>query len=327
MLETLRERLLSVQQDLASGSVEFLPKFSAGLELLSRYEDMWAALHRGAKECAKAGELVDSEVVMLSAHWEKKRSSLIELQEQLQQIPGFLADLESMTTSLAELDAEHAQKVLDMEHTQQMKLKERQKFFEEAFQQDMEQYLSTGYLQIAERREPIGSMSSMEVNVDMLEQMDLMDMSDQEALDVFLNSGGEDNSMLSPVLGPDSDTYPTEISLSVPSQSELRQKWSSLSSTCTDSASQDASEGESPVIQSDEEEIQVDTALAAVNTERKSTSDATDDCRTPLPNPAISIARAHECHTMFDPRERPATRAAVSLILRYKNVSPLLPLS
>ncbi|RLW04516.1 hypothetical protein DV515_00005844 [Chloebia gouldiae] len=51
-----------------------------------------------------------------------------------------------------ELDAEHAQKVLDMEHTQQMKLKERQKFFEEAFQQDMEQYLSTGYLQIAERR-------------------------------------------------------------------------------------------------------------------------------------------------------------------------------
>ncbi|KAK2113040.1 Dysbindin [Saguinus oedipus] len=52
----------------------------------------------------------------------------------------------------AELDAEHAQKVLEMEHTQQMKLKERQKFFEEAFQQDMEQYLSTGYLQITERR-------------------------------------------------------------------------------------------------------------------------------------------------------------------------------
>lgn len=52
----------------------------------------------------------------------------------------------------AELDAEHTQKVLEMEHTQQLKLKERQKFFEEAFQQDMEQYLSTGYLQVAERR-------------------------------------------------------------------------------------------------------------------------------------------------------------------------------
>uniref|UniRef100_A0A8C6JCV0 Uncharacterized protein n=1 Tax=Melopsittacus undulatus TaxID=13146 RepID=A0A8C6JCV0_MELUD len=293
MLETLRERLLSVQQDLTAGlktlgdkskeakksrqrTIQCLPE-CAGLEILSRYEDAWAALHRGAKDCAKAGELVDSEVVMLSAHWEKKRNSLVELQDQLQQIPGFLADLECLTASLAELDAEHAQKVLDMEHTQQMKLKERQKFFEEAFQQDMEQYLSTGYLQIAERREPIGSMSSMEVNVDMLEQMDLMDMSDQEALDVFLNSGGEDNNMLSPMLGPESNTCMNEISLQVPSQSELRQKLSSsLSSTCTDSASQDASEGESPVVQSDEEEVQVDTALAAV-TERKGASDVSDE--------------------------------------------------
>ncbi|XP_027732245.1 dysbindin isoform X4 [Vombatus ursinus] len=287
MLETLKERLLSVQQDFTSGlkslsdksreakvkskqrTVQSLPKFSAGLELLSRYEDTWAALHKRAKECASAGERVDTEVVMLSVHWEKKRTSLIELQEQLQQIPGLLADLESVTANLndktkalevkqfspgpiniqleanfeevenhllhledlcgqyelerykhlqtqqlenykknkrkeleafkAELDVEHTQKVLDMEHSQQLKLKERQKFFEEAFQQDMEQYLSTGYLQIAERREPIGSMSSMEVNVDMLEQMDLMDMSDQEALDVFLNSG-EDN-LLSPGLG------------------------------------------------------------------------------------------------------------------------------
>ncbi|XP_053079160.1 dysbindin isoform X1 [Acinonyx jubatus] len=226
MLETLRERLLSVQQDFTSGlktlsdkskeakvkskprTVPYLPKYSAGLELLSRYEDTWAALHRRAKECASAGELVDSEVVMLSAHWEKKKTSLIELQEQLQQLPGLIADLESMAANLthleasfeevedhllnlenlcgqcelerykhmqsqqlenykkkkrkeletfkAELDAEHTQKVLEMEHTQQTKLKERQKFFEEAFQQDMEQYLSTGYLQIAERRGKLG---------------------------------------------------------------------------------------------------------------------------------------------------------------------------
>lgn len=53
-------------------------------------------------------------------------------------------------------------------------------------------------------------MSSMEVNVDMLEQMDLMDMSDHEALDVFLHSGGEDNSAASPVTGE----YP--VSLSAP---------------------------------------------------------------------------------------------------------------
>ncbi|XP_055426649.1 dysbindin isoform X3 [Bubalus kerabau] len=222
MLETLRERLLSVQQDFTSGlktlsdksreakvknkprTVPCLPKYSAGLELLSRYEDTWAALHRRAKECASAGERVDSEVVMLSAHWEKKQASLRDLQRQLQQLPGLIADLESLTASLthleasfeevenhllnledlcgqcelerhkhtqsqqlenykknkrkeletfkAELDAEHSQKVLEMEQTQQLKLKERQKFFEEAFQQDMEQYLSTGYLQIAERR-------------------------------------------------------------------------------------------------------------------------------------------------------------------------------
>ncbi|XP_021792310.1 dysbindin isoform X8 [Papio anubis] len=380
MLETLRERLLSVQQDFTSGlktlsdksreakvkskprTVPFLPKYSAGLELLSRYEDTWAALHRRAKECASAGELVDSEVVMLSAHWEKKKTSLVELQEQLQQLPALIADLESMTANLsgklkifyylllflilpyskqnttdiqahleasfeevennllhledlcgqcelerckhmqsqqlenykknkrkeletfkgcrkikAELDAEHAQKVLEMEHTQQMKLKERQKFFEEAFQQDMEQYLSTGYLQIAERREPIGSMSSMEVNVDMLEQMDLMDISDQEALDVFLNSG-EENTVLSPALGPESSTCQNEITLQVPNPSELRAKPPSSSSTCTDMATQDISEGgESPVVQSDEEEVQVDTALATSHTDREATPDGSDD--------------------------------------------------
>ncbi|KAH0617905.1 hypothetical protein JD844_016639 [Phrynosoma platyrhinos] len=188
---------------------------------------------------------------------------------------SFSVDVFSPTP--AELDAEHAQKVLDMEHTQQMKLKERQKFFEEAFQQDMEQYLSTGYLQIAERREPIGSMSSMEVNVDMLEQMDLVDMSDQEALDVFLNSGGEDSAMPSPMLASESSTCQNEISLQVPPQSVLKANVSSLPSTWTDPASQDASEGESPVIQSDEEDVQVDTALVAVNTEMKAASDNSDE--------------------------------------------------
>ena len=46
-------------------------------------------------------QLVDSEVVMLSAHWEKKKTSLVELQEQLQQLPGLIADLESMTANLS----------------------------------------------------------------------------------------------------------------------------------------------------------------------------------------------------------------------------------
>ncbi|XP_072226631.1 dystrobrevin binding protein 1b isoform X2 [Leuresthes tenuis] len=153
-----------------------------------------------------------------------------------------------------ELDAEHAQRVPGAEQggvpPPQVKLKERQKFFEEAFQQDMEQYLSSGYLQIAERR---GSMSSMEVNVDMLEQMDLMDMSDHEALDVFLHSGGEDNSVASPVAGPDVESFTSEISLQVPTQAELRHKLSSLSSTCTDSASQDTEGGEEDEDEEEEE--------------------------------------------------------------------------
>ncbi|XP_038579912.1 dystrobrevin binding protein 1b isoform X2 [Micropterus salmoides] len=161
----------------------------------------------------------------------------------------------SAAKTLVELDAEHAQRVPGAEQggvpPTQVKLKERQKFFEEAFQQDMEQYLSTGYLQIAERR---GSMSSMEVNVDMLEQMDLMDMSDHEALDVFLHSGGEDNSAASPGTGPDVESFTTEISLQVPTQAELRHKLSSLSSTCTDSASQDTEAGEE-----DEEEEEEET--------------------------------------------------------------------
>uniref|UniRef100_A0A9L0IZ12 Dystrobrevin binding protein 1 n=1 Tax=Equus asinus TaxID=9793 RepID=A0A9L0IZ12_EQUAS len=315
MLETLRERLLSVQQDFTSGlknlsdksreakvkskprTVPYLPKYSAGLELLSRYEDTWAALHKRAKECASAGELVDSEVVMLSAHWEKKRTSLIELQEQLQQLPGLIADLEAMTANLTHLEASFEEvenhllnledlcgqcdleryKHMQCQHLENYKKNKRKEL--ETFKAEldaehtqkvleMEQYLSAGYLQIAERREPMGSMSSMEVNIDLLEQMDLMDVSDQEALDVFLNSGGEDNTVLSPVLGPESSIGQSEVTLQVPDPSEFRAKLPTLSSASPDPATQDPSEGgESPVVQSDEEGVEVDTALATLHTD------------------------------------------------------------
>ncbi|XP_063041174.1 dystrobrevin binding protein 1b [Engraulis encrasicolus] len=159
-----------------------------------------------------------------------------------------------------ELDSEHAQRAVEAEHQHQhqhqqpVRMKDRQRFFEEAYQQDVEQYLSTGLLQITERREPIGSMSSMEVNVDMLEQMELIDVSDHEPLDVFLNSGGEDNSVASPMLDPDTDSsFTTEITLQVPTQAELRHKLSSLSSTCTDSASQDNDEDDD-VVEDDEDD-------------------------------------------------------------------------
>lgn len=48
---------------------------------------------------------------------------------------------------------------------------------------------------------PIGSISSMEVNVDLLDQMELIDISDQETLDVFFSSGGEDGGLTSPLPG------------------------------------------------------------------------------------------------------------------------------
>ncbi|XP_052361808.1 dysbindin-A-like [Oncorhynchus keta] len=349
MFENFKERLQTVQQDFTTGMKtlsdkskeakvkqkhrhEHLTQFSAGVELLSRYEDTWVTLHRKAKDCAKAGETVDGEVVMLSAHWEKRRAAVVELQEQLQQIPGFLTDLETCTNRIAhleadfeelesrlmyldnlcgqceqqrfrhfqvlqlenykkkkrkeleslkaELDSEHAQKVLDMEHAQQGKLKERQKYFEEAFQQDMDQYLSTGYLQITDRR-GIGSMSSMEVNVDVLEQMDLMDVSDHEALTMWLSPKcWTDPLSLPPVPpGPDPESLSSDISLRVPTQAELRNKQSSFSSTEPGSASQDTSQdtslgdcqegegseasgdGDQPLVLPDEEEVQADTAL------------------------------------------------------------------
>lgn len=57
-------------------------------------------------------QVVDGEVVMLSAHWERRRGALLELQEQLQQIPAFLTDLESITARVGETDTEHTQLTL-----------------------------------------------------------------------------------------------------------------------------------------------------------------------------------------------------------------------
>lgn len=114
-----------------------------------------------------------------------------------------------------------------MEVAQQLKLRERQRFFEEVFQPDVGVYLSSAHLCIHDykRREldlenlyrfsheivtlrllhltsrcaaPIGSISSMEVNVDLLDQIDI---SDQEALDVFFSSSGEEGGLTSPLPG------------------------------------------------------------------------------------------------------------------------------
>lgn len=60
--------------------------------------------------------------------------------------------------------------------------------------------------------------------------------------------------------GPDVESFTTEISLQVPTQAELRHKLSSLSSTCTDSASQDTEAGEEE--EEDDEHNDEETAAA-----------------------------------------------------------------
>ncbi|XP_066862837.1 dysbindin isoform X2 [Kogia breviceps] len=286
MLETLRERLLSVQQDFTSGlktlsdksreakvknkprAVPYLPKCSAGLELLSRYEDTWAALHRRAQECASAGELVDSEVVVLSAHWEKKQASLIELQQQLRQLPGLKADLETLTASLTHLEAsfeEVENHLLNLEDLCGQCELERYKHMQS---QHLENYKKNKRKELETFKEPLGSLSSMEVNVDVLEQMDLVDISDQEALDVFLNSGGEGSTVPSPVSGPEASPGQDAVTLQVPNASGARATRPSSSSPCADPTAQDPSEGgEGPVVQSDEEGVEVDTALATFHSD------------------------------------------------------------
>ncbi|XP_049672395.1 dysbindin domain-containing protein 2 [Accipiter gentilis] len=160
-------------------------------------------------------------------------------------------------------DMEQAQRSLDTEQMQQqqLKLRDRQKFFEEVFQHDVDFFFPMSHLQIEHRRPPLGSISSMEVNVDMLEQMDMMDLSDQDTVDVFLGCGTEESSVAGPLPGADTHQCPEEITLQVPNAAESKSRISSTSSVSTDLNSLDTSEegAETPVVQSDEEDLQEDS--------------------------------------------------------------------
>ncbi|XP_051913127.1 dysbindin [Hippocampus zosterae] len=170
-------------------------------------------------------------------------------------------------------ETDNSQRVLDNDSTQHLKLRERQRFFEEVYQQDVNNYLPSAHLEIDSRKPPMGSISSMEVNVDAMEQMDLMDISDQEALDVFLNSGSaEDEGDISSPLpdGDDEDEDEADQEADVvyrvcpplQRQSEV-QNGSKSRMSSTSSGSSDTSGGgaDTPVIQSDDEEIHADTQL------------------------------------------------------------------
>ncbi|KAF7693390.1 dysbindin [Silurus meridionalis] len=162
-------------------------------------------------------------------------------------------------------ETENALRIPDMDVAQQLRLRESQRFFEEAFQHDVDVYFSSAHLQIDYKRAPMSSISSMEVNVDMLEQMDLLDISDQEALDVFLASTEEDDSCPCPLEGlsgsNDIDSaLREEISMRVPDTCQLKSRISSTSSTAT-SDSQGEDGAETPVVQSDDEDVQDEDGL------------------------------------------------------------------
>ncbi|XP_037310114.2 dysbindin-A-like isoform X2 [Pungitius pungitius] len=328
MFENFRERLHMVQQDFTTGFKtlgdksrepkirrkprleESLPHFSAGLDILSRYEESWFLLHKRTKDCAQTAEAVDGDIVMLSAHWEKRRTALTQLQEQLQSLPTFISDLDAITANIAHMEgdfeemesqliyletlccqceqqkvkqhhvnqlevykkkkrkemealevalgAEHAQKAAEVEQAAQQKLRERQKVYEEAFNQDMQQYLSTGFLQ---HREPT------EADVRVLDQMTVTNISDQEALDVFLNSTGDDDISTGSSLtsGPDLESCSSESSKSpstqappttiqVPNQVAEYEEEEEVASE----------ESDEPLVQSDEEDVQPDMSLVGL---------------------------------------------------------------
>ncbi|XP_075946433.1 dysbindin [Anarhichas minor] len=171
-------------------------------------------------------------------------------------------------------ETDNSQRVLDNDSAQHLKLRERQRFFEEVFQHDVDNYLPSAHLQVDCRKPPMGSISSMEVNVDVLEQMDLMDISDQEALDVFLNSGSgaDEGALASPLPGDDEEEEedeededaevvyreraPLKRQDEVPRGSKPRMSSTSSGSTDTSGGGVDT-----PVIQSDDEEVHADTLL------------------------------------------------------------------
>ncbi|XP_030014353.1 dysbindin-A-like [Sphaeramia orbicularis] len=337
MFGNFRERLHMVQQDFTTGFKtlgdkskdskirrkprfeESIPHFSAGLEILNRYEESWYLLHRRTKDCAQAGEKVDGDIVMLSAHWEKRKTALVQLLEQLQSLPTFISELDTITASIAhlegdfeemesrmvyletlccqceqeavkqqnidqlecykkkkrkevealevELNCEHAQKVAQMEQAMQQKLRARQKVYEEAFNQDMEHYLSTGYLV---HRQPTGA------DLCVLDQMTVTNMSDQEALDDFLNSTSEDTSTRTSLTsGPDLESCSSEsLSCSRNPSSLTNLQMSSFALEQEEELSSE--ENDESFVLPDQEDVQPDMPLALLGSESLKGSDESD---------------------------------------------------
>ncbi|KAG8519708.1 Dysbindin domain-containing protein 2 [Galemys pyrenaicus] len=157
---------------------------------------------------------------------------------------------------------------------QQLRLRERQKFFEDILQPDTEFVFPLSHLHLESQRRlmyllpphqlpltcplfesaaPIGSISSMEVNVDTLEQVEFIDLGDQDGADVFLPC--EDPPPTPQASGV--DDHAEDLSLPVPAPDRTTSRTSSASSdSSTDLHSPNPSDGgaDTPLAQSDEED-------------------------------------------------------------------------
>ncbi|XP_033623073.1 dysbindin domain-containing protein 2 [Fukomys damarensis] len=136
---------------------------------------------------------------------------------------------------------------------QQLRLRERQKFFEDILQPETEFVFPLSHLHLESQRPPIGSISSMEVNVDTLEQVEFIDLGDQDGADVFLPCEDPPPTPQTAGVGD----HPEELSLPVltPDRTTCRTS-SSSSDDSTNLHSPNPSEGgaDTPLAQSDEEE-------------------------------------------------------------------------
>ncbi|CAG5983861.1 unnamed protein product, partial [Menidia menidia] len=157
-------------------------------------------------------------------------------------------------------DSEHGQRLADMDAAQQLKFRDRQRFFEEVFQHDVDVYLSSAHLCIRDyKRPPIGSISSMEVNVDLLDQMELIDISDPEGLDVFFSSVGEECALNSPLPGNNNNEESISNGLfrHVLENLESKTRMSSTSSVSSSNSQSSSINGrDTPLAGSDDEETQ-----------------------------------------------------------------------
>ncbi|XP_047204252.1 uncharacterized protein LOC124857159 isoform X2 [Girardinichthys multiradiatus] len=157
-------------------------------------------------------------------------------------------------------ETEHTQRLPDIESAQQLKLRERQRFFEEVFQHEVDVYLSSAHLCIRDyRRPPIGSISSIEVNVDLLDQMELIDLSDQDPVDVFFSSVGEEGVLSSPLPASNNNEEAIRNGLFRHVLESLESK-SRMSSTSSDSSSDsqaaNVNGGDTPLVATDNAETQ-----------------------------------------------------------------------